>query len=91
MPNESRTLTEQRIRKERALASMRELQLRQLEGKLLWADDVERKWSEAVIRMRTAMLAVPSRCAPRFADPKHAEAIIRAEVETALKSIAGKT
>jgi len=89
MPTESKTLTERRIRKERALASMRELQLQQLEGKLLWADEVERTWSEAVIRMRNAMLSVPSRCAPRFADPKHAEAIIRAEVETALKQLKG--
>jgi len=34
MPTESKTLTEQRIRKERALATMRELQLHQLEGSL---------------------------------------------------------
>jgi len=61
MPNESKTLTEQRIRKERALASMRELPLKQLEGKLLWADQVEQAWAGAVIRFRNAMLAVPSR------------------------------
>ena len=56
MPTKSKTLTEQRIRKERALTSMRELQPEQLEGKLLWAYDVERKWVEAVVRMRNAML-----------------------------------
>jgi len=42
MPTESKTLTEQRIRKERALATMRELQLHQLErqsalGPIKWS------------------------------------------------------
>jgi DNA-binding NarL/FixJ family response regulator len=88
MPTESKALIEQRIRKERALASMRELQLKQLEGGLLRADDVERKWSEAVIKLRTAVLAIPSRCASQFADPRHAEQVIRRECELALKQIA---
>jgi hypothetical protein len=83
MPAESKTLTEQRIRKERALASMRELQLKQLEGKLLWADQVEQAWAGAIIRFRNPMLAIPSRCAGWLPDPRHAEAIIRAEVEIA--------
>ena len=90
MPTESRSLTEQRIRKEKALASMRELQLQQLQGTLLPAADVEAAWSGAILRLRDAMLAVPVKCASRFPDPRHAEAIIRAEVEIALKQIAGK-
>ena len=87
---ESKTLTEQRIRKERALASLRELQLAEAEGKLLSAAEVEAGWSGAILRLRDAMLAVPVKCAPRFADPKHAEAIIRAEVERALQSLKGR-
>jgi hypothetical protein len=51
MPTESNSLTEQRIRKEKALCGLRELQLRQAEGRLLNAVEVERTWSEAVIRM----------------------------------------
>jgi hypothetical protein len=87
MPTESKTLTEQRIRKEKALAGLRELQLRQAEGKLLSATQVEHAWSEAVIKMRNAMLAVPSRCAPRLSDPKHAEQVIRGEIEIALRQL----
>jgi hypothetical protein len=87
MPTESKTLTEQRVRKERALASMRELQLHQLEGKLLWADQVEAACAGAIIKLSNAMLAIPSRYAFRFADQRHAEAIIRAEVEIALKQL----
>jgi hypothetical protein len=81
MPNESRTLTEQRIRKERALATMRELQLKQLEGTLLPAAAVEAAWAGAVIKLRNAVLAIRSRCAAQFADPRHAEQVIRRECE----------
>jgi hypothetical protein len=56
---------------------MRELQLQQLQGTLLPAAAVEAAWSGAIIRLRDAMLAIPSRCAGRFPDPRHAEAIIR--------------
>ena len=69
---------------------MRELQLQQLQGSLLPAAAVEAVWSGAILRLRSAMLAIPSRCASRFADPRHAEAIIRAEVEIALKSLKGR-
>src|SRR5215831_4967017 len=48
MPTESTTLTEQRVRKERALASLRELQLAEAEGKLLKADQVEATWAGAI-------------------------------------------
>ena len=90
MPTESKTLTEQRIRKERALPSMRELQLTEAEGKLLRADQVEAIWAGAVIKLRNAVLAIPSRCASQFADPRHAEQVIRRECELALKQIARK-
>jgi hypothetical protein len=89
MPTESKTLTEQRIRKEKALASMRELQLEQLSGKLISVADVERKLESGVVQMRNAVLAIPSRCASQFADPRHAEQVIRRECELALKQIAG--
>jgi len=90
MPTESKTLTEQRVRKERALATMREIQLEQLRGALLPVAEVERTWAEAMFRLRSAMLAIPSRCAGRFPNPQAAEAIIRAEVESALKQLAGR-
>jgi hypothetical protein len=37
------------------------------------------------------MLSGPVKSAPRFADPKHAEAIIRAEVEIAPEQLEGRT
>jgi hypothetical protein len=89
MPTESKTLTEQRIRKEKALAGLRELQLRQAERKLLSATQVEAAWSEAIIKLRNAVLAIPSRCASQFADPRHAEQVIR-DCKLALKQISGK-
>jgi hypothetical protein len=51
---------------------------------------VEQAWAGAVIRFRNAMLAIPSRCAARLADLRHAETIIRAEVEIALKQLDGR-
>jgi hypothetical protein len=36
---------------------------------------VEAAWSGAILRLSDAMLAVPSRCASRLPDPRHAEAI----------------
>ena len=76
-----------RLKKEQSLAEMRTLQLHQLQGKLVWADQVEQAWAAAVIRLRTAVLAIPSRCAPRFSDPRHAEDIIRRECEAALRQL----
>ena len=61
MPTESKTLTEQRIRKEKALAGLRELQLAEAEGKLLRTDHVEAAWAGTVIKLRNAVLAIPSR------------------------------
>jgi hypothetical protein len=55
MPNESKTLTDQRICTEKALAGLRELQLAEAEGALLRAAAVEAAWSNA-------MLAIPTRC-----------------------------
>jgi hypothetical protein len=91
MPTEFKTLTEQRIRNEKALASLRELQLGEAEGKLLRADQVEQAWSAAIIKLRSAVLSIPSRCASQFADPRHAEQVIRRECELALKQIARKS
>jgi len=66
------------------LASLRELQLAEAEGKLLKASEAAEVWNGAVIRLRNAVLAIPARVAARFADPRHAEAIVRAECEMAL-------
>ena len=80
---------EARRRKEVALAGLRELQLRQAESKLLSASEVEQAWAGAVIKLRNAVLAIPSRCAPQFTDPRHA-AIIRGQVDIVLKQLRGR-
>lgn len=80
--------TEARRRKEVALATRREIELAVMEGQLLRAADVEEHWAAAVVRIRQAVLAIPSKCASQFADPRQAERVIRQECETALRSIA---
>jgi hypothetical protein len=79
MPTESETLTEQRVRKERALASLRELQLAEAEGKLLRVDQVEQAWAGAITKLRNAVLAIPAGWTSQFAEPRHAEQVIRRE------------
>ena len=88
--HESKTLTAHRARKEKALATMREIQLAELQGSMVPMATVEASWSAAVLRMRDAMLAIPSRCASRFPDQRAAETILRSEIETALKQLKGR-
>jgi phage terminase Nu1 subunit (DNA packaging protein) len=88
MPTESKTLTAERIRKEAALASLRELQLAEKRGRLLDAGQVEAAWSEQIGRIRAAVLRIPSRVALQFADPHRAEEIVRQECELVLRTLA---
>jgi phage terminase Nu1 subunit (DNA packaging protein) len=87
MPTESRGLTRERTRKEAALASLRELQLAEARGELVKASEVARTWNNAVVRLRNAVLSIPARVATRFPDSRHAEAILRAECELALRQL----
>ena len=86
---ESKGLTRERIRKERALASLRELELAQTRGELVRASEVAQTWNNAVVRLREAVLAIPARVAARFPDSRHAEAVIRRECELALRQLDG--
>jgi phage terminase Nu1 subunit (DNA packaging protein) len=87
VPTESKTLTAARIRKETALSQLRELQLAERVGKLLDACQVEALWSQQMVAIRDAVLGIPARVAPQFADPRHAEAVIRRECEAALRTL----
>jgi len=62
---ESKSLTAERTRKEKALASLRELQLHELQGKLVRADQVEATWAKAMLMVRTGVLRIPTRRAHR--------------------------
>ena len=89
MPTESKTLTAARVRKETALSQLRELQLAEREGKLLDAGQVQELWAAQLVAIRDAVLQIPSKCARHFADPRHAEAIVRRECEAALRALSG--
>jgi hypothetical protein len=43
------------------------------------SDEAEAAWAGAIIRIRNAVLAIPA----KFADPRHAEEVIRRECELA--------
>jgi len=85
MGMESRGLTQQRTRKEKALASLREHQLAQVKGKLVDVDEVEATWSRIIAQFRAAVLRIPSRVALQFPDPQRAEEIVRRECEDVLR------
>lgn len=87
MPTESKGLTRERTRKEKALATLREHQVAQFEGRLLDAAAVEAAWSRTVARFRAAVLQLPPRIAPRFPDPQRAEVILREECELVLRTL----
>jgi phage terminase Nu1 subunit (DNA packaging protein) len=61
MPTESKALTAERIRKEVALASLRELLRAERRGELVEAAKVEVAWSSLAVRIRDAVLAIPNR------------------------------
>jgi hypothetical protein len=63
--------------------------LAQLEGRLLDARQVETVWAAELVKVRDAVLAIPSRVAPQFSDPRHAETIVRRECEIALRTLSG--
>ncbi len=84
---ESKTLTGARIRKETALSQLRELQLAEREGRLLDAGQVQELWAAQLVAIRDAVLQIPAKVAPHFADPRHAEAIVRRECEAALRAL----
>ncbi len=87
MPTESKTLTAARVRKETALSQLRELQLAEREGQLLDAGQVQELWAAQLVAIRDAVLQIPSKVARHFADPRHAEAIVRRECEAALRAL----
>jgi hypothetical protein len=55
------SLREARRRKQVALADLRELEVAKLRGQLVDADAVVREWTEGLRRIRSVVLAVPSR------------------------------
>jgi hypothetical protein len=81
---------EARLKKERALARLRELQSAKLEGQLLDLDQVQRVWGAAFARLRDLALGLPERVASRGAHRSAAELqqIVSMEVEALLSAVA---
>lgn len=86
----SDSLTAARGRKEAALASMRELELKTRRGELIEAADVEREWSAAIAGARERLLQMPEQICERVAvesDPRVCAELIRKEVYRALTEL----
>jgi phage terminase Nu1 subunit (DNA packaging protein) len=74
----------------KARARTAELEADQLEGKLLDRAEVERAWSTLVLNMRSRLLAIPSRAAPRViaaAGLMEASALLEQMVSEALNEL----
>lgn len=81
---------EARARKEAALASLRELELRIKQGEYLHAETAERFWSETISRCRSRLLAIPMRLAPiivHCSTPAEAQAKIETVIHEALTEL----
>ena len=81
---------EARLRKEQALARMRQLQTEALEGKLLSAVEVRACWAAAMAALRDRALGMADRIGSRGAmRPEHElRAIVQAEVRDLLEVLA---
>lgn len=87
-PTEETSLHAARTRKERALADLREDEVRKRRGELLERDAVLREWSDIVRKIRTAVLGIPKRARQALPDlaPEAAEVIDR-ECRAALRAL----
>lgn len=89
--NESDGYTEHRARLTKARADMAELERAQIIASLVPADDIEAAWSAVTAAMRSRLLAIPSKVAPRLMAMKtvnEAQELIRAEIFGALEELA---
>lgn len=100
MPNLSRadkaakvSATEARRRKEVALARLRELEVAEKTRQLLSAAEVRSTWVAVAAKIRDAVLRIPDKLAPQVVaakDAMEARAILAAECEAILKTLAGE-
>ena len=78
-----------RRRKERALADLREDEVKKQREKLLDADAVAREWGDVLRRLRASVLAVTSRIRARLPHlTAHDAAVINEELRQALMALA---
>jgi phage terminase Nu1 subunit (DNA packaging protein) len=74
-------------------ARLAELERMQLEGELLSASDVQKRWADVAARVKAKMLSVPGQVAPRLigvSDLAEADAIVKAAIYEALVDLKAK-
>jgi phage terminase Nu1 subunit (DNA packaging protein) len=82
-------LEQQRQRLYKLRADAQELKNEQLRGDLIAVADVERKWTENVRRIRSALLALPSRVAHQLPHlTQEDRALVEREVRAVLAELA---
>ena len=89
---EGQTLTAERIKKEQALAALRQLELAERKGQLISAEDAIREWSGACVLVREHLLALPERVAANLAGKTEAEIrqVLTMEITSALRALSKK-
>lgn len=90
--DEGEGLTYERTRLFRAQADKTELEAKELRGEMVRADDVIETWSRKAGAMRSRLLSLPSKAAPRAraaASDEQAAKLIEAEVIEALEELSG--
>lgn len=80
------SLAEALRRKELATAKLRELELAEKEGRLLPTDQVTDAWVKIATVMRTRLLTIPSKLAPRLVGMKRA-ADFKEAIETEIREV----
>lgn len=82
----------EKARLDRAKANLAELDLAQKEGRLVPASAIEKAWGNVATEVRTRLMSIPASTAPRITGKMSTveiEAIIREQVDEALKAISG--
>ena len=80
-----------RLRKERALARIREMEADEKAGRLVPTKQVEAAWADVRAKIKGAVLRLPDKCAPQLAelsDPREVRAVLVAECEAILQNLA---
>jgi phage terminase Nu1 subunit (DNA packaging protein) len=89
-PEHTGTLNDARLRKELALAGMRELQLREREGQLIEVQQCKEIWANAALTIRSKLLAMPTRLALQLVGmrtPGQAEAVVKVAIYETLNEL----
>lgn len=84
------SLQEAKTRRETALATLAELELKELEGQLVRIEDISKEYEKQLINVRTRLLAIPSKVAGvvlGLSDINQVKDIIDKEIYAALEEL----